>query len=672
MSSSLRHEYRPDIDGLRAVAIIIVVAFHAFPGRFTGGFIGVDVFFVISGFLITGILLRDIEKGGVNFRDFYVRRVIRIFPALLLVLFSCLAFGWLALLADEYQQLGTHVSAAAVFLSNFVLMGEAGYFDNSAETKPLLHLWSLGIEEQFYMLWPLLLWLARKVGFNILAAMVMFTLSSFLLNVGLIRESHIDTFYSPQTRFWELSLGGCLAWVVLYREHSLAWAKARADGWLSAFFRCAGMGAMTSSSMLSWLGILLIAGGLFSMDRQMGYPGWWAVFPVLGAALILVAGNDAWINRVVLSHRIAVWFGLISFPLYLWHWPLLSLARITEGEMPHRGIRVAAVLAAVVLAWATYELVERRARSLSARKTKVAVLVALMAVAGVAGYAVDANDGLPQRKVLAGMPEPIRKLGEDDPAAHALCMSRYGMEGEKARYCRLSGEGQPHVALVGDSHAAALFSGLSDALMQRDRTGLLMMGGYLFVNAILHPEGQRVEFENYTGGSRATAFIAREKSIDTVIMAARGPVYITTPHPFYLPDHPEILDKKKVLEVGLRSVLDLMLQNGKKVVFVLEVPTLDFSPDACLDQRPLRISRKAHDCSLPRGVYDSVHGEYRNLVFSILKDYPSVKIFDPGKYMCDDFSCAGKIESKILYGDDNHISADGSAFLASELVKLLD
>lgn len=185
---------------MRAVAIIIVVAFHAFPGRFTGGFIGVDVFFVISGFLITGILLRDIEKGGVNFRDFYVRRVIRIFPALLLVLFSCLAFGWLALLADEYQQLGAHVSAAAVFLSNFVLMGEAGYFDNSAETKPLLHLWSLGIEEQFYMLWPLLLWLARKVGFNILAAMVMFTLSSFLLNVGLIRESHIDTFYSPQTR----------------------------------------------------------------------------------------------------------------------------------------------------------------------------------------------------------------------------------------------------------------------------------------------------------------------------------------------------------------------------------------------------------------------------------------------------------------------------------------
>lgn len=374
---------------------------------------------------------------------------------------------------------------------------------------------------------------------------------------------------------------------------------------------------------------------------------------------------------MVLSHRIAVWFGLISFPLYLWHWPLLSLARITEGEMPHRGIRVAAVLAAVVLAWATYELVERRARSLSARKTKVAVLVALMAVAGVAGYAVDANDGLPQRKVLAGMPEPIRKLGEDDPAAHALCMSGMGWRGKGALLPAQRRGAAPCRAGGRFARGGIVLRALRCPDAERSH-GVADDGGYLFVNAILHPEGQRVEFENYTGGSRATAFIAREKSIDTVIMAARGPVYITTPHPFYLPDHPEILDKKKVLEVGLRSVLDLMLQNGKKVVFVLEVPTLDFSPDACLDQRPLRISRKAHDCSLPRGVYDSVHGEYRNLVFSILKDYPSVKIFDPGKYMCDDFSCAGKIESKILYGDDNHISADGSAFLASELVKLLD
>jgi len=149
--------YRSDIDGLRAVAIVSVVAFHAFPTRFAGGFIGVDIFFVISGYLIGLNLFKEQEANGIQFIKFYQRRVLRIFPALLLVLFTCLIFGWFALLADEYQLLGKHVSFAGLFLSNFALMAESGYFDTAVESKPLLHLWSLGIEEQFYLVWPLLI-----------------------------------------------------------------------------------------------------------------------------------------------------------------------------------------------------------------------------------------------------------------------------------------------------------------------------------------------------------------------------------------------------------------------------------------------------------------------------------------------------------------------------------
>ena len=164
----LSHQkYRPDIDGLRAVAVLAVVAFHSFPSWVRGGFIGVDIFFVISGYLISTIIFENLDKGTFSFTEFYARRIKRIFPALLLVLIACFAFGWFALLADEYKQLGKHIAAGAGFISNFTLWNEAGYFDNSAETKPLLHLWSLGIEEQFYIVWPLLLWFAWKRKFNL-------------------------------------------------------------------------------------------------------------------------------------------------------------------------------------------------------------------------------------------------------------------------------------------------------------------------------------------------------------------------------------------------------------------------------------------------------------------------------------------------------------------------
>jgi peptidoglycan/LPS O-acetylase OafA/YrhL len=159
--ASLHHpKYRPDIDGLRAIAVLSVVAFHAFPLWLQGGFIGVDIFFVISGFLISTIIFESLERNAFSFRTFYARRILRIFPALTVVLVATLAFGWLALLADELSQLGRHALAGAGFYSNFVLWREVGYFDNAAETKPLLHLWSLSIEEQFYILWPLILWLS--------------------------------------------------------------------------------------------------------------------------------------------------------------------------------------------------------------------------------------------------------------------------------------------------------------------------------------------------------------------------------------------------------------------------------------------------------------------------------------------------------------------------------
>lgn len=212
-------KYRPDIDGLRAVAVLSVVAFHAFPAWMKGGFIGVDVFFVISGFLISTIIFENLDRGTFSFADFYARRIKRIFPALLLVLIASFAFGWFLLLADEFKQLSNHIVAGAGFVSNLVLWSEAGYFDNSAETKPLLHLWSLGIEEQFYIVWPFVLWFAWKRKLNLLTLTVIVSLISFGLNLKGIKQDSVATFYSPQTRFWELLSGSILAWLAIYKKN---------------------------------------------------------------------------------------------------------------------------------------------------------------------------------------------------------------------------------------------------------------------------------------------------------------------------------------------------------------------------------------------------------------------------------------------------------------------
>src|SRR3954470_22542352 len=221
------HAYRPDVDGLRAVAVLAVLAFHAFPGAAPGGFTGVDVFFVISGFLISGIILAGLEKGTFTFADFYRRRVRRIFPALVLVLAASLGIGWCVLLPDEFRQLGKHIAAGAGFVSNLALWRESGYFATSAALKPLLHLWSLGVEEQFSLAWPLLLFLfrgrPRQMGWMIAAV----ALASFAVNIFLTAKRPDAAFYLPVSRFWELMVGSALAYWFFYKKSFPASATLR-------------------------------------------------------------------------------------------------------------------------------------------------------------------------------------------------------------------------------------------------------------------------------------------------------------------------------------------------------------------------------------------------------------------------------------------------------------
>lgn len=274
MSNAGTAAYRPDIDGLRAFAVLAVVGYHAFPAILPGGFIGVDVFFVISGYLISGIILKELQQGTFRLWNFYQRRILRIFPALIIVLAAALVLGWFILFPDEYRALGKHAFGGAFFVDNFLLWQEAGYFDVEANAKPLLHLWSLGIEEQFYIMLPLLLWYCAKKHFRTPTVIAVICIFSFLLNVYYIPKPEAD-FYNPFTRAWELLAGAVLCIAMRHESAMTAYLKDN----------------RRLNSVLAVFGVILLVCALLLARSRNPYPGWCAVLPVLGAMSLLAAGG---------------------------------------------------------------------------------------------------------------------------------------------------------------------------------------------------------------------------------------------------------------------------------------------------------------------------------------------------------------------------------------------
>jgi len=301
-------QYIPSIDGLRALAVLSVILFHGFPQFFPGGFIGVDIFFVISGYLITQIIVSQASSNQFSFIDFYSRRIRRIFPALILVFIAVYALGWFVMLPGEFMQLGKHIAAGAGFISNWVYWLEAGYFDEMAELKPLLNLWSLGVEEQFYILWPCIIFILMKTKLGLHKVLIGLVLASFLLNIIFVKDYQSATFYLPFARTWELGLGGLIATN-------------------SFHFDRFGL----NKNLLSALGLCGVIIPIFSLSAQSIFPGWAVVSPVLGTALLLYLSQSQALASKALSMRWPVSLGLISYPLYLWHWPALSFGRLIKG-----------------------------------------------------------------------------------------------------------------------------------------------------------------------------------------------------------------------------------------------------------------------------------------------------------------------------------------------------
>ncbi len=377
--------YRPDIDGLRAIAVMLVLIFHAFPEAAPGGFVGVDVFFVISGFLITGIIARDLGEQRFSLAGFYARRIRRIFPALIVVLAVALVAGWLLMLPSAYVQLGSDVFASAAFLANIALLLQSGYFDVESAKKPLLHLWSLGIEEQFYLFWPLLLILVARLRLKLFWIAAILGAASFALNLVLIGANPVATFYLPFTRAFELLAGALLA---------LGWSQTGKP--------------TVASDWRAFAGFALIALAVGLYDSHSQFPGWRAALPVVGSALLLSA-PAAWLNRSLLASRPMVWIGLISYPLYLWHWPLLvffALIKFSPLTLLERGL---ILLLSVLLAWATYRFIEKPLRFGRSQPRKLVALGASIVLIAALGGTVVWGRGYdfrlpPEIRAMAGVP----------------------------------------------------------------------------------------------------------------------------------------------------------------------------------------------------------------------------------------------------------------------------
>lgn len=653
--------YRADIDGLRAVAVLAVIGYHAFPSLVKGGFIGVDIFFVISGFLITGIIANGLEKNKFSFLEFYARRILRIFPALFVVLLAVFIFGWFTLFPDEFRELGKHITAGAVFIANFRYWKESGYFDASAEAKPLLHLWSLGVEEQFYIIFPLLLYLAWKKRFRLLTAVSLLLAISFAANIALYQKYPVADFYSPLTRFWELLFGSVLAVTRQRRQQLWSEKQNRASTGASFLMRNNGVFIRT---LVSGLGFILIAAAICTTRNGDLFPGFKALLPVAGSCCILLAGRESHINRVLLSNKLMVGIGLISYPLYLWHWPLISYVHIigVDNDM----LRGGAVVAAFVFSWLTYKLVERPLRfGPGSRRQKVTILAILMAFIALAGFVVKKYDGLPKRAAIVeyqALADKLKLLKTTNESGLKYFAGIPIMDWTFAHFNDVGSD--VTILIFGDSHAMYSYPGIA-RLNAELGINTAIIGGAGVKRPLLGiedavPEQELDKYKEFTAA--VLEFVRNKQEIKKIFIITRGVGYMSESYPEGDPRKDAHLSSRAYQD-SMQSTVNFLHAAGKEIFIVSEVPeqkqkTRQYIP------RPLR-----NYFSAPLLPKDTALGEQKRYL-EILDTMDNATVLRAIDVFCPKDVCLNASEdNRPFYIDDNHLSGAGSDFLAKELLQ---
>lgn len=648
-------KYRPEIDGLRAVAVVPVILFHAGFSAFSGGFVGVDVFFVISGYLISTIIISEKDAGTFSLARFYERRARRILPALFLVMLVSLPFAWLWLFPPDMKDFSASLVAVNAFSSNILFYLESGYFGTAAALKPLLHTWSLAVEEQYYVLFPLFLLIVWSFGkariAYLLAAMALLS----LVASQVFHQHRSFTFYLLPTRAWEILIGALVAFYL----YSL-----KADG--SAPRRV----GQASAQLVAMLGIGLIAFAVFTFTSDTPSPGLYTLAPTLGTALVILFGHEGTLVGKLLSARPVVGLGLMSYSTYLWHQPLLAFARHRSLEEPSTVLLCALILAAFILAYLSWRFVEmpfrdRRRVPRNGLVAFVAVCTTLCVAFGAYGYATDGYQ--------ARMTAALTRISRPESGQLERC-SQFNTKGG----CLIGRANQkPNIAIIGDSHSEILQKALSSALDRRGLTAVAYAGSWCVPLIGIGTDDTYCR----TFIEHAYDEILNDDSLKTVILAAEWATYTKGYRwgkgvVFYTDS--ETKEKStdenvRVFRRGVSRTLASLEGHAKHVILVKSVPEYAVF-------LPLYVAKRGfYDKIVDLGdkIIDARQYSARNAevesVFAAADVQRRTQVVSPFDLLCTPEPCRYLDDAgNLLYFDSNHLSDAGSEIVVAGILKALE
>lgn len=658
-------KYRPEVDGLRAVAVIPVILFHSGLHVFSGGFVGVDVFFVISGYLITSIILAEMLAGKFSLVTFYERRARRILPSLFVMMLICLPAAWLILDPPDFKYFAKSLVAVPIFSSNLLFWLESGYFDASAELKPLLHTWTLAVEEQYYVLFPLLLMLTWKWGRRWMVALLALgaVASLTMAQIG-VEQGSSTSFYLLHARAWELLVGSFIAFYFSWRP------RAESAG-----------GPLHQSATL--LGLALIVYAVFAFDSSTEFPGLNALVPTLGAALIILfATPQTWVGRV-LSSRGFVFIGLISYSAYLWHQPVFAFARQSTLKAPSVAVMLPLAAFSLLLAYLSWRFVEQAFRQKATfSRNRIFALSAVGSVLfiafGLAGYL---NNGFNQRfnidRALDG------EFAETDIRSH--CARNDDGKGGGIDFCLFGmadAQATPDLAVFGDSHSEALLPAFDAAAKARGETIV-----HIGLGGCLPLLGLDVANGNYAPGV-CTRLADREfeyaktHGLKRLVLISRWTLYTDGDYDqselrgyFLVSANSRIKSRKasrQLFAEALDRTIDAYRSIGTQVYVVAQVPQQTINPKNLYyrlarrgtepEQQKLQL---VSDVSVPMAKHDALQ-RYSRELFQRQSALNRIKLVTLDDVFCKDQTCLIG-DDNSWYQDFNHLNANGARLIVGQI-----
>lgn len=630
-------KYRPEIDGLRAVAVLPVILFHAGSPLFSGGYVGVDVFFVISGFLITSIILDDLENNRFSIVDFYERRARRILPALIVIIAACIPFGWLWMGSEDFAGLAKSAAATALFSSNILFWSESGYFDASAELKPLLHTWSLAVEEQFYIFFPLLLLALVRFRKKVSATpLVLMLLTSLALCEWAAYALPKANYFLLPTRGWELLIGSVAA--VYTRGRARA-----AEGKIAEILSAAGLALLLSS--------------IFLYNSSTPFPSLYALLPTIGTSLIILFAQQGTLTNKLLASRPLVQIGLISYSAYLWHQPLLAFARHRAiGEVSPVVLSVI-VVAIFPLSYITWRFIENPFRNRAAFSRNFifsASIASLLLVTALSSIAI-LNNGFPGRE-FSGI--TLGALDSHLRANHGLSKS-CDIDFTVSNAC-VAGK-NPSVVLWGDSYAMHLAPALESSATQKSfrQHTVNACSPIIGIAALGYDAAGRWAEKCIEQNKKVLDWIIAQPSIELVIMASpfsplsKGKIFYDGKVRDY--SYTQVLERTK-------NTIQLLKDAGKKVVLVAPPPKTGEDLGRCYS-KAIRFDSNPKVCDFQVKDLNEPYKWAESFLKDIERVAPVLWLSD---LLCNNGVCMTSLGGAPLYRDTGHLSVSGAKVLGEQ------